>query len=686
MQNVFDTSCCSGPHCCLLRLLTKTWQLLGFTPRHSVSTRTEGLPNLRHKKGPPILNLLPSLSWFRWESFRKAITTRHPKQHDHIIQMSSTTFSAPNQPEEPSFPTDDGRYPPESFWTKQDEERPAMDQAEREAANQVVLKQQLTQLEEAKQFAIHTLGKTENRASAEQALATWYVRKYGEKLRTGHITEIVREAALALRPKSEGKRKGERIDTTEAPWLWEGMVMEGQFNLVVGAPKVGKSALITAMIGALARGDGELLGRPLAGKCPPVIVIGTDQPYTMWAQLFSREQLISREGELLDPIERLMAAGDGLVLDNEGLDRIQAMAEEHPGALILLDSYDSLAGPLGVEEASALFARPARLLIDRLAPTGATWVVLHHTNKSVSGGSAISASRGSNALPAAASWCLLLNWLKAPPEGQTQTDFRAMVTGQGRARGSQMLCQLTGDGADCHWEALGDPKEVITSERTLEAEMNIGEGRQADALDYLRMRYELGNFPVTSKELAGTLNVTQAKANRYLNQLVGKGLALIWKSGFRPANGRPADLFVYHLGDFSGENIALNGNVGEILELVQEPPRARIKEGGLSPISSFPSSHSSYTGATVIPRQGEQPPSTDAWGGEIPFVPTKVEVRSPDGAWANGWVLQGPAEGLNPHALTVERFGNASLTKSGLRWGEDVRLCQAITTTQPEIF
>ena len=82
--------------------------------------------------------------------------------------------------------------------------------------------------------------------------------------------------------------------------------------------------------------------------------------------------------------------------------------------------------------------------------------------------------------------------------------------------------------------------------------MNIGEGRQADALDYLRMRWDLGNFPVTSNELANTLNVTQAKANRYLNQLVGKGLALVWKQGHRPENGRPGDLFVYHLGDFSG--------------------------------------------------------------------------------------------------------------------------------------
>ena len=462
--------------------------------------------------------------------------------------MNSTDSQDSSQPSERLHLTDDGLYPPESYWNKQDEERPEAEATMHEVANQKVLDRQLEQLEEAKAFAIRTLGETENRPHAEQALAVWYVKKYGEKLRPSHTAQIVRDAALALRPKSEGLKEGDEIDTTEAEWLWEGMVMKGQFNLVVGAPKVGKSALITAMIGALARGDRELLGRPLAEECPPVILLGTDQPYSMWAQLLNREDLL-QDRKLQWPIKRLMAAGDGLVLDDEGLQRIQQMAEEHPGALIVLDSYDSLAGPLGVEEASALFARPARLLIERLAPTGATWVVLHHTNKSVSGGSAISASRGSNALPAAASWCLLLNWLKAVPEGMTQTDFRVMAAGQGRARGSQMLCQLTGDGAECHWEAMGDPKEVITTEKSLEAELNIGEGRQADTLDYLRTRWELGNFSVCTRELADTLNVTQAKANRYLNQLVNKSLAKVWKAAYRPIvgshgnNGRPADLF-----------------------------------------------------------------------------------------------------------------------------------------------
>ena len=369
--------------------------------------------------------------------------------------MNSTDSQDSSQPSERLHLTEDGLYPPESYWNKQDEERPEAEAAMHEVANQKVLDRQLEQLEAGQGICDPHAWQTENRPHAEQALAVWYVKKYGEKLRPSHTAQIVRDAALALQPRAGGLKEGDEIDTTEAEWLWEGMVMKGQFNLMVGAPKVGKSALITAMIGALARGDSELLGRPLTEECPPVILIGVDQPYSMWAQLLNREDLLQNR-KLQWPIKRLMAAGDGLMLDDEGLGRIQQMAEEHPGALIVLDSYDALVSPLGNEEASALFARPARALIDRLAPTGATWVVLHHTNKSVSGGSAISASRGSNALPAAASWCLLLNWLKQVAPGATQTDFRVMVSGQGRARGSVMLCQLTGEGSECHWESLGD--------------------------------------------------------------------------------------------------------------------------------------------------------------------------------------------------------------------------------------
>jgi len=611
--------------------------------------------------------------------------------------MNSTDSQDQSPQDERLHLTEDGLSPPESFWIKQEAEQPAAEAAMQEAANQKVLDRQLEQLEEAKAFATRTLGETENRAHAEQALAIWYVKKYGEKLRPSHTAQIVRDAALALRPRSEGLKQGDKIDTTQAEWLWDGMVMKGQFNLMVGAPKVGKSALITAMIGALARGDRELLGRPLAEECPPVILIGVDQPYSMWAQLLNREQLLE-DGRLSAPIERLMAAGDGLALDDDGLDRIQQMAEEHPGALFVLDSYDALVSPLGNEEASALFARPARLLIDRLAPTGATWVVLHHTNKSVSGGSAISASRGSNALPAAASWCLLLNWLKQVPEGGTQTDFRVMVTGQGRAQQSMMLCQLKGQGSECHWEALGNPVDVHRNEDRLSAELHIRDGRQADTLDYCRERYELGNFSVTSREVASELNIKINQSNRYLNQLEDRGLLHVWRQALHPpkgAGGRPSDLFVYHLGTFNDERCeAIHQHKAERKENWEKMVKNQ-KEGGDAQncvesrdMGNNPSRV--YIKSSFYPINGVQrgnPRVTDTEGERVntPLPGQSVEILMSDGTWQNSWIV---TEGSTEHAVRVEKLGQPALTRSKLRWLEDVKPCDgspfAAPSTQPE--
>ena len=41
----------------------------------------------------------------------------------------------------------------------------------------------------------------------------------------------------------------------------------------------------------------------------------------------------------------------------------------------------------------------------------------------------------------------------------------------------------------------------MEADRLTEAEHNIGEGRKADVLDYVRERYELGNFAVTAGEV-----------------------------------------------------------------------------------------------------------------------------------------------------------------------------------------
>ena len=128
------------------------------------------------------------------------------------------------------------------------------------------------------------------------------------------------------------------------------------------------------------------------------------------------------------------------------------IASVNPGALFLLDSYHACCAPLGLEEAASSFDGPARQLAEALAPHKATLAMIHHTNKSVSGGNATNASRGSNALPAAASLTILMNWFKQPAEGQTQSDHRVVLKTQGRAKGTTLLIELQDDGWIHHEE------------------------------------------------------------------------------------------------------------------------------------------------------------------------------------------------------------------------------------------
>jgi len=75
----------------------------------------------------------------------------------------------------------------------------------------------------------------------------------------------------------------------------------------------------------------------------------------------------------------------------------------------------------------------------------------------VAGGNATNASRGSNALPAAASLTILMNWFRQPAEGQTQQDHRVILKTQGRAKGSTLLIELHDDG----WIHHGDGEAVL---------------------------------------------------------------------------------------------------------------------------------------------------------------------------------------------------------------------------------
>ena len=441
---------------------------------------------------------------------------------------------------------------------------------------------------------------------------------------------------------------GQAMSRRPMPWAWDGVILANRFNLLVAPPKVGKSALTVGLIGAWHSGESSYLGRPIYGACPPVFIVGTDQPECDWITLFEREGLM--DGDALGgPIQALWHSGEPLYLNDEGITALAELAAEHPGALFLLDSYHACVSPLGIDEATSAFDGPARELATALAPYDATLVMIHHTNKSVSGGNATSASRGSNALPAAASLTILMNWLKQPAEGQTQTDLRVVVKSQGRARGTTLLIELTDDG----WVAHGDGDTALQAEALADAADDL-QGRQADVFDYIAERWVNVAAPVSVAEVGSEFNLNGAKVRRHLSALVRKGL--IQKVGQTPSTvlgGRPADLY-------APVTTPSPEKVGETGETDLTPSRVHEKRG-LAPLA--PLAH--------LPGGG---------GFSPPPVGTPVE-RLIDGAWHNGWVVH---DASNPHAVTIAKLGQSAYRIRNLRWDVDLRPCEGSPFVNPK--
>tara|TARA_R100000988_G_scaffold94410_1_gene59094 strand:+ start:366 stop:1988 length:1623 start_codon:yes stop_codon:yes gene_type:complete len=450
------------------------------------------------------------------------------------------------------------------------------------------------------------------------------------------------------------RMRGEKMDTTPTPWAWEGVIMAGTFNLLVAPPKVGKSALMVGMISAWFHGEEFYLGQRLHGNCPNIYIVGTDQPESDWHTLFKREGLVDREGNMSGPVEMLWHTGAPLHLTEGGIAHLGEIAAANPGSFFLLDSYHSCVAALGIDEATSAFDGPARQLAEALAPYKATLAMIHHTNKSVSGGNATNASRGSNALPAAASLTILMNWFKQPAEGQTQNDYRVVLKTQGRAKGTTLLIELQDDG----WIQHGDGESVLAAEAIQEASDEL-QGRQADIFDYLCDRWAAGEFPVTTTELQDVAKCNASKVNRALRALEKKSLAR-QEGQLEPlvSGGRPQLLWVPNTPSLeSGENRGTRGTTS----------RASYEIRGYSPFSlSSPTSGGGVAEGVLPPTPG-----------------TPVELHR-NGVWSNGWVV---ADASNADSVKAAKLGNANITVGSLRWDLDVRLCQSSPfKAAPETF
>ena len=351
-------------------------------------------------------------------------------------------------------------------------------------------------------------------------------QEHGFTIRDNELMGIVASARKELRGGGEGISQGQELYIPENKWAWESLIAARTLNVATALPKAGKSAFVTGFISAWKYGDGEFLGHKINGDCPPVIIAGTDQPLCDWQGILHPAGLMkkTRENhyEVIDPIVKLWHRGDGIYLDEAGIEQIEREAEKYPNALIVGDAFSKLISPLGLNENLEECVEPIHNLLERIDPYGATLVFIHHSSRSNADKRASMATRGTTALPAAASQLIQLEHFS-----KNKTDHRIKVSTEGR---NSRAIDLVVEQVDrSQWISHGTSADIEQDEKKDEQEAGLID-RQVTALAFLRDFWENSQKHIDPTQLAELMKDDLGKhprvqARSTLDQLVAKGLA-----------------------------------------------------------------------------------------------------------------------------------------------------------------
>ena len=106
--------------------------------------------------------------------------------------------------------------------------------------------------------------------------------------------------------------------------------MAATTTLVIALPKVGKTRLMTMVLGRIRRGDHAFLGQALPAAEPLILIVGPDQTENDWQECLLRAGLSDAEGNVDDAIVGVFHKGCPLHLDEGGIDQIVEYCRQHP--------------------------------------------------------------------------------------------------------------------------------------------------------------------------------------------------------------------------------------------------------------------------------------------------------------------------------------------------------------------
>ena len=313
----------------------------------------------------------------------------------------------------------------------------------------------------------------------------------------------------------------------EEPKLWGNLFLYQATNLLVAAPKVGKSALALHLFSCMLRGESHCLGQPIHKRCRTLIICGGDMGLAQWHILLIREGLATVIDGMVHIVPQviLFPKGKNIQLTSQGIKTIDKLCVNNPNAMLLIDTFRSQTERLGYEENSRDAVRPFERLFEKLAASksGATPIVIHHTKKD-GNSNAVKSSSGSGATPGAFDQTCAMNWLTPDPVG-VRTDKRILFNSSGRgSEDQQIVIELIGTApAPVRWIYHGNAEELVKAEAIIVAEEALGPQR-AKVYDQGQTLYESSGKGLVYRPVMELLQCTKQVARRHLAAIHRTGL------------------------------------------------------------------------------------------------------------------------------------------------------------------
>jgi AAA domain len=286
------------------------------------------------------------------------------------------------------------------------------------------------------------------------------------------------------------------IEDIEQEWLWPGMIPAGLLTVIFGPPKVSKTTMLCDYAARVSRGDVNPDGTSLGPAAP--VLFGALEDITE-SSTIKRLRAARCDDAMIVDISK-GPDGDGLELSLDHVDWLYEVAEDFPGAaLIVIDTLSTSATrPITTRPGLKAMLKPLNKIAEN---TGAGVILTAHSLKNHD-----DIPEGGRSLVSIPRQVLTIQKSKDEPGVKTLSVYASNITGDGEG----YRYKLTGAGTDSTIEWGWDvPKNAAGPEAA-------GQGR---ILFLLR-----NSPPMSSKLIAKKVGMNYGVARVLITKLSRRGL------------------------------------------------------------------------------------------------------------------------------------------------------------------